>query len=47
MGDYTDNVQRAWRGRLLAYVRATGSGPVTVRFSTPLLPAAEVRLTVE
>ena len=47
MGDYTDPVQRAFQGRLLAYVRATGEGPVTLRFSTPLLPPAEVRLTVE
>ena len=47
MGDYTDNVQRAFQGRLLAYVRATGDGPVTVRFSTPLLPAATVLLNTE
>ncbi|MBQ9450962.1 MAG: DUF4982 domain-containing protein [Bacteroidales bacterium] len=69
MGDYTDNVQRAYQGRLLGYVRgglspvpprprpagplpayggpARTSGPVTIRFSTPLLPAAEINLTVE
>ena len=70
MGDYTDNVQRAFQGRLLAYVRggaapvpafrgrpgapqpayggpAPVSGPVTVRFSTPLLKSAEITLTVE
>ncbi|MCR4860002.1 MAG: DUF4982 domain-containing protein [Bacteroidales bacterium] len=70
MGDYTDNVQRAYRGRLLAYVRggqnpappvfrgfpgapqpafggvAPQSGPVTVRFSAPLLQPAELTLTV-
>jgi len=70
MGDYTDNVQRAFQGRLLAYVRggalpvpafrgrpgapqpayggpAPTSGPVTVRFTAPLLKSAEITLTVE
>ena len=74
MGDYSDNVQRVFQGRLLAYVRggaapvterrafpgmrASGAaqddavpvpteGPVTIRFSTPLLPAAEITLTVK
>ena len=48
MGSYTDNVQRAYQGRLLAYVRGGDTpGPVTVRFSTPLLPRAEVTLRVE
>lgn len=70
MGDYTDNVQRAFQGRLLAYVRggtspvpafrgrpgapqpayggpAPASGPVTVRFTAPLLKSAEITLTVE
>ena len=47
MGSYTDNVQRAYRGRLLAYLRATGSGPVTVRFSAPLLQGASVTLSAE
>lgn len=47
MGNYTDNVQRAYRGRLLAYLRATGSGPVTVRFSAPLLQGASVTLSAE
>ena len=45
-GDFTDNVQRAWRGRLLAYIRATAPGPVTVRFSSPLLQSAAVTLQV-
>ena len=47
MGDYTDNVQRAYRGRLLAYLRATDAGTVTVRFRAPLLQGAEVRLNVK
>lgn len=40
MGDYTDNIQRAHHGRLLAYVVGTG----TVTFSSPLLQPAVVTL---
>lgn len=48
MGNYTDAVQRAFQGRLLAYIRGgTDAGPVSVRFTSPLLQAAEVRLRVE
>lgn len=46
MGDWTDNVQRAYRGRLLAYVR-TGENPgrIKIRFSAPYLKGAEVEIT--
>ena len=46
MGDWTDNVQRTYRGRLLAYVR-TGENPgrIKVRFSAPYLKGAEVEIT--
>lgn len=50
MGDYTDNVQRAYRGRLMAYLQGipdAAGGAVTVRFSTPLLQGAEITLTTE
>lgn len=48
MGDWTDNSQRTFRGRLLAYIRATGQeGKVTVRFSSPLLEGAETELAIE
>lgn len=45
MGNWTDNVQRAYRGRLLAYVR-TGDAPgrIRVRFSAPYLKGAEVEV---
>ena len=45
MGDWTDNVQRAYKGRLLAYVK-TGQQPgkITVKFSSPLLKGTEVTL---
>jgi hypothetical protein len=43
MGDYTDNVQRAFHGRLLAYIQATGeTGDVKVTFSAPLLKPVEI-----
>jgi hypothetical protein len=46
MGDWTDNVPRAYRGRLLAYVR-TGETPgrIKVRFSAPYLQGAEVEIS--
>ncbi len=48
MGDYRDNRQRVYMGRLLAYVASTGQpGHVTVRFSSPLLKSAEVSFDVE
>lgn len=43
MGNYSDNVQRAYHGRLLAYVQATGSaGEIKVKFSAPWLKEAVV-----
>lgn len=48
MSDYTDNRHRAYRGRLLAYVRTTGeTGDIRVRFSSPLLRGTEVVLKAE
>ena len=48
MGDYTDNHQRLYRGRLLAYIQSVGKqGPVKVKFTSPLLQGAEVSLQVE
>ncbi len=45
MGDYTDNVQHAYHGRLLAYIQATGQpGEITVSFSSESLPVAKVHL---
>ncbi|BET65605.1 glycoside hydrolase family 2 TIM barrel-domain containing protein [Opitutales bacterium ASA1] len=41
MSDYTDAVHAAFRGRLVAYIEATGKpGPIRVRFTTPGLPDA-------
>lgn len=45
MGDYTDNRQRAYHGRLLAYIQTTGQeGEIKVRFTSPLLKGTEVVL---
>ena len=45
MANWNDNVQRAFRGRLLAYVRtAANPGTVKVKFTSPYLKGAEVTL---
>jgi beta-galactosidase/beta-glucuronidase len=45
MGDYTDNVQRALYGRLLAYIQTTGqAGEIKVIFTAPGLKPEEVKL---
>jgi beta-galactosidase/beta-glucuronidase len=44
MGDYTDNRQRVFMGRLLAYIQATGEGTVELQFSSPWLKPVEVKL---
>jgi len=47
MGDYTDNVQRVYHGRLIAYVQATGSeGKVNLKFTAPWLKEATVTIKV-
>jgi beta-galactosidase/beta-glucuronidase len=48
MGDYTDNKQRAYHGRLLAYVQATGeAGEVKVTFSSPWLKPVEIIMQIK
>ncbi|WP_211316314.1 hypothetical protein, partial [Niabella yanshanensis] len=45
MGDYTDNVQRTFRGRLLAYVKKNQkAGPIKITFSTPGLKSVMINL---
>lgn len=43
-GDFTDNKQRAYQGRLLAYVMKNDENPVIVKFTSPLLQSAEITL---
>lgn len=47
MGDYTDNVQRAFHGRLLVYLQATGQeeGVAEVEFSAPWLTKAKIAVS--
>lgn len=45
MSEHRDHRQRVWRGRLLAYVQATGeAGDIRIRFTSPLLQKTEVVL---
>ena len=47
MSNYNDNVHRAYRGRLLAFVQAADdSGEVVIRFSSPLLKGDVVRIKI-
>jgi len=48
MGDYKDNVQRVYHGRLLAYIQATGKeGKVNLTFTAPWLKDAKVSIEVQ
>ena len=48
MGNYRDNIHRAFRGRLLAYVQSTGTpGEATITFTAPWLKPVEVKLQIE
>jgi len=45
MTNYRDNVHRVFRGRILAYVQATGeTAGITVKFTAPWLEPVEVKL---
>jgi hypothetical protein len=46
MGSYTDSAQRAFLGRLLVYLQATGEeGKAEVEFSAPWLQKAKVSIS--
>ena len=48
MTDYSDAVQRVYRGRMLAYIQSSGDvGEIVVRFTSPWLQSAETRIWVE
>jgi beta-galactosidase/beta-glucuronidase len=47
MSDYTDNKQRTYHGKLLAYIRTTGNvGTLQIKFAAPWLKEAVVKLDV-
>lgn len=48
MGDYTDNIQRVYHGKLIAYIQANGGNePIVVKFSSTWLKPAEVTIQVK
>ncbi|MCE4566617.1 DUF4982 domain-containing protein [Maribellus sp. CM-23] len=48
MGDYTDNKQRVFHGRLIAYIKAGRSeGELAVRFTANWLKPAEIQIKVQ
>ncbi|RAV30184.1 sugar-binding domain-containing protein [Sinomicrobium soli] len=47
MTDYTDNVQRAFHGKLLAYIRPEKKADITVTFSSPWLAPVSRTVTVQ
>lgn len=48
MGNYRDNMQRVYEGRLLSYIRSGNvSGKVTVTFTSPLLKSAQICFEVK
>ncbi len=44
MGNYRDNTQRVFKGRMIAYVEAINGGDFTVTFSSPWLKTASVTI---
>ena len=45
MGNYRDNRQRVYRGKLLGYIRAIdGDGPVEIEVRSPLLKSGQLRI---
>jgi beta-galactosidase len=47
MGNYKDNVQRVYHGRLLAYIQSTGKlGKISLTFAAPWLKEAKVIIDV-
>ena len=47
MGNYRDNIQRVYMGRMIAYIEATGEGEIKVSFSSPWLKAAALNIKAE
>ena len=47
MGSYSDNVQRVYHGRLIAYVQSTGTtGKINLKFSAPWLKDGKLAIEV-
>ncbi len=46
-GNYQDNIQRVYHGRMIAYIEATGEGEIKVSFSSPWLKTKSVNIMAE
>lgn len=48
MGDYTDNKQRVYHGKMIVYIQASGKSgdQIDVRFTAPWLKSARVQYTI-
>ncbi|MGE5449363.1 MAG: sugar-binding domain-containing protein, partial [Bacteroidales bacterium] len=47
MGNYMDNVQRVYHGRMIAYIQSTGTvGTINLKFTAPWLKSASLTLQV-
>jgi hypothetical protein len=44
MGNYRDNRQRVFMGRMIAYVEATGEGEINVSFSSSWLKTETIKI---
>lgn len=47
MGNYRDNIQRVYRGRMIIYIEATGEGEINVTFSSPWLKTKSIRVVAK
>jgi hypothetical protein len=45
MGNYRDNRQRVFMGRMIVYVEASGEGEIQVGFSSPWLKTQTIKLS--
>jgi len=47
MSDYTDSVQRVYKGRILAYIQSIGeAGEIKIQFTSPWLKSVEISIIV-
>lgn len=44
MGNYNDNSQRVYKGRMIVYVEANGAGEIQVKFSSPWLKTETINI---
>ena len=48
MGNYTDNMQRVYQGRMIVYIQSTGKkGKANITFTSPWLKSAKINLDLQ